>query len=278
MMSNKISVFYSHVCMAATQNGWDIETALKKAKECGIEYLDMSCDKEVAENPEETKQLLDRCGMKVSCLYASFDFLHDSTEISREKYIRLFECAKVLQCNKVLCVPGLLDFDDNQEKQMAVICQRLTEMCKAAEAYGITVTVENFGNIKSPCCKIAQLQYLFEHVAGLKYTYDMGNFRYCLEDLGEAYELLKKHIVHVHCKDWITVASEERKKSGSYKDISGGMLYPAAICEGELELDKWLKRLISDGYKGVLAIEHFGAYDQYLFMRKSAENIRQSVR
>ncbi len=267
---NRISVFYEHIFEAASQSGCTIVEALQHAKHCGIDALE--CDLSRLSAMAETKALFDSCGIKVSCIYHFFDMVNDSAAVTAEKYRHLFETAKYFGADKVLCIPGFIDGD--KEAQLAKITEQLQQMCTAAEEYNITVTLEDFDDITSPCCRCDDLLHLMHNVEGLRYTFDMGNFRYCLEDASECYEKLKDYIVHVHCKDRSYTANNGESKP----DLSGALMYPAPVCEGIIGIGGLVKRLISDGYSGTLAIEHFGAADQLNYMKRSADNLRLAMK
>ncbi len=266
---NDISVFLEHIYEAAEQRSITLEEALKQAKSCGIDYLE--CD-HWRLSDREMKQLFDRCGMGVSCIYEHFDFLNDSAVISEQKYRRLFETAKFFGCKIVLCIPG---FSEHPEADLPRFAEGIGSMCETAKEYGITVTVEDFDDISSPCCRMMWLKYLLENVAGLRYTFDTGNFRYCLEDAGEAYALLKQYVSHVHCKDRsYDRANSSADGSNGKADLSGEIMWPAFVGEGVIGMETLVRRLVADGYEGVFAIEHFGANDQSEYMKRSAHELR----
>lgn len=272
----KLSVFYEHIFEAAEQSKITVEQALVHAKSCGIELLE--CDLWRLDNREEQRKLFARCGVGVSCIYSHFDFLHDSTEQSEQKYRRLLETAQYFGAKNVLCIPGFFDSADNRQAQLDSFCKGLSHMCETAKEYGVIVTVEDFDDVNSPCCKSADLRYLLDKVPQLRYTFDTGNFRYCLEDAGEVYRLLSDRVSHVHLKDRSYDSSRANADNSNGKaDLSGAVMYPAEVCGGVIGIESLIKRLISDGYDGVLAIENFGAAEQLSYMKKSAENVLKST-
>lgn len=268
----KLSVFYEHIFEAAQQSEISVEAALNYAKGCGIDLLD--CDIWRLADKERQKALFDKCGMGVSCIYAHFDFVHDSAEQSEQKYRSLFETAKYFGAEKVLCIPGFFESGREKCEQTELFCEGISHMCAAAKEYGVTVTVEDFDDVNSPCCKTEDIRYLLHRCEGLMYTFDTGNFRYCLEDAEEAYRQLSARVVHVHLKDRSYDAARADKAAQNGKaDLSGAVMYPAEVCGGVIGIDRLIRQLIADGYDGVLAIEHFGAADQIAYMKRSAENI-----
>ena len=267
---NRLSVFYEHIIECAAQQDCTVEEALKYAKACGIDALE--CDLSRLSAGRETKALFDACGMEVSCIYHFFDMVNDSAALTAEKYGRLFDAAELFNADKVLCIPGFLTGD--RAVQTGAVIDRLREMCRAAEKRGVTVTLEDFDDINSPCCRADDILYLMRNVEGLRYTFDMGNFRYCLEDAAEGYEKLREYIVHVHCKDRAYTPNGGESKP----DLSGALMYPAPVCGGTIGIEGLVKRLLSDGYGGTLAIEHFGAESQRDYMKISAENLRRAMK
>lgn len=269
---NKLAVFYEHILEAAEQRGDSAEAMLRHAKSCGIELLE--CDLWRLSDRAEVRALFDSCGLGVSLIYAHFDFVNEGAERSAERYRALFEAAAYFGADKVLCIPGFLAPDRDRSAQISAVAARLNEMCSAAREYNITVTLEDFDDITSPCCRGEDIRFLLDSAEGLRCTFDTGNFRYCLEDAAECLELLKDRIVHVHCKDRsYDPANADSDGSNGKADISGRIMYPAPVCEGEIGIPALVKALLSEGYGGIFAIEHFGASNQYEYIKKSADNL-----
>lgn len=268
----KLSVFYEHIFEAAEQSGMSVEDVLRSAKGCGIDLLD--CDLWRLSDREVQKKLFESCGMGVSCIYSHFDFLHDSPEMSERKCHELLSAAQYFGAKNVLCIPGFYDDRGGRETQTKLFVKGISRMCEIAKEYGVTVTIEDFDDKDSPCCRMNDIRYLLDNCEGLRYTFDTGNFRYCLEEADEAYSLLSDKVSHVHLKDRsYDVARANADNTNGKADLSGEVMYPAEVCGGIIGIEALIKRLISDGYDGVLAIEHFGAADQLSYMKKSADNI-----
>lgn len=268
----RLSVFYEHIFEAAQQSGQTVEDVLKFAKGCGIDLLE--CDLWRLSDREGQRELFERCGVGVSCIYSHFDFLHDSSELSERKCHELLSTAQYFGAENVLCIPGFFEAERDRAEQMKKFCVGISRICEIAKEYGVTVTIEDFDDINSPCCKMNDIRYLLDNCKGLRYTFDTGNFRYCLEDAGEAYTLLSDKVSHVHLKDRSYDSARANADDTNGKaDLSGAVMYPAEVCGGVIGIDVLIKRLMSDGYDGVLAIEHFGAADQLSYMKKSAENV-----
>ncbi len=272
-MNNKLSVFYEHIFEASEQSGSTVGKMLEHAVNCGIDGLE--CDLWRLEDKANVKSLFDNAGVKVSSIYNFFDFPHEDKNACESKYRNLLETAAYFGADKVLCVPGFVNDNEQMSECRKIVAERLNEMCLSAKEYGVTVTLEDFDDVKSPCCTTDGLLYFMQNVNGLKYTFDTGNFSYCLENADEAYSVLKDYVVHVHLKDRsYNPANANSDNTNGKADLSGKIMYPSIVCNGVIGIDKLVEKLISDGYSGRFAIEHFGAVNQAEYMKQSAENIR----
>lgn len=263
-------IFYEHIIEGAEQRGISLAAALERAREIGFEALE--CDLWRLEDRGEAKRLFEASGFKAVSVYSTYNFPYETEKQAREKYLPHLETAAFFGAKKVLCVPGFIREGDSQSGCMNRTAERLNEMCECAEEYGITVTVEDYDDINSPCCKTAQIKFLLNNVPRLMFTFDTGNFAYCLENAEEAYRQLSRRTVHVHLKDRLRSVIP---LSNGKADLSGEIMYPCPVGEGYIGIDKLIKRLAADGYKGDFSAEHFGAADQLGAMEISMENIRR---
>lgn len=265
-------IFYEHIAEGAEQSGISPEEALSRARDMGYEGLE--CDLWRLQTPgtakpdKAVKDLFDCHDMRVISVYNSYDFPHEGKEKCREKYLPHMEAAAFFGAGKILCVPGLFRQGDDRDECMERTALRLSEMCEAARGYGVTVMIEDFDDIGSPCCRTSQLEYLLGNVPGLGVAFDTGNFAYCCEDAVEAYGKLRDRVIHVHLKDrtW-------EQGCGKKEDISGRKMFACPAGDGFIGIRDIIKRLRADGYSGDFSVEHFGADDQMRFMERSLENL-----
>lgn len=270
----ELNIFLEHVFEACSQTGGSLPEVLEKAN--GMGYSGLECDLWRLDGGAETRALFDGCGMHVSSVYQTYDLPHEPEEISREKMKRHLERAALFGADKVLVIPGFVSPGESAEDIFPAVAAGLREMCEMAEKYGITVTLEDFDDISSPCCDTAGLLRLMEAVPGLRFTFDTGNFAFVREDAAAAYQRLKQYVVHVHLKDRSRDASRGLPDgSNARADISGEMMYPCEAGEGYVGMEPLVRQLLSDGYSGSFSAEHFGAADQLGYMRRSAENVRR---
>ena len=145
----------------------------------------------------------------------------------------------------------------------------LSSLAEYAALRGVTITLEDFDGFLQPFARTYPLLWFMEHVPGLRYTLDIGNFAFSDEDVSYAAWLLKDYIVHVHCKD----RAESPLVHGRF--CRGLGQTPAGT--GYLPMAKLLTDLEACDYDGYLAIEHFDAPDQLSFIEQSAAFLRQWV-
>ena len=142
----------------------------------------------------------------------------------------------------------------------------LSSLAEYAALRGVTITLEDFDGFLQPFARTYPLLWFMEHVPGLRYTLDIGNFAFSDEDVSYAAWLLKDYIVHVHCKD----RAESPLVHGRF--CRGLGQTPAGT--GYLPMAKLLTDLEACDYDGYLAIEHFDAPDQLSFIEQSAAFLR----
>lgn len=285
----KISVFYAHILQAAEQSGKALSEVLFAVKEAGIEGVETELA--YLEEQKETLTLLEQAGLCVSCIYQFYEMDREEEKVQkkeREKAERHIAMAKRVGAKRILAVPGFLGEEAQQMKNCrdyAALCafmeknqkiQRIREglqyLVTLGEKEGVAVTVEDFDDEKSPVSMMAGIRWFLEHVPGLRFTLDMGNFVYSEEDVCKAWEQLKEYVVHVHCKDRGKELETDRdiRTDGDKKEQLNQGLLPVAVGEGYLPIAQMLHKLKTEGYEGYLAIEHFDVENQEISMQKSA--------
>lgn len=280
----KLSVFYDHILEGAEQSGKSVKEILKLCKSWGIDGLEIRRST-LEENPEELTAAIEEADMQVSCIFEFYEFGNGREGTDFESQLldakRHIDLACRLGAHRILIVPGTLNEKEAEElnrlhgskeetyayMDQSPAVQSIRKALAALVEYGksmdVLVTLEDFDGPVQPYSKIYQLLWFMEHVPGIRYALDTGNFAYSDEDVKAACEILKEYIVHVHCKDRRadeTPAGEFNRGLGA-SPVGGGY-----IPVGEL-----VEKLKSRGYEGYLAIEHYNAPDQVEYIRKSAE-------
>lgn len=272
-MMSKISVFYEHICCAAYQSGKTVEEVLALAKSWGIDCLEINYN-DLKADPEGMHALLDKFGLSISCMCLDMNFAGETKEQSEMKCADAAETAHAFRCKTILCIPGLYIPGEDKDVQNRKFLDGLGTMCKAGAKYGITVTIEDYDNSLSPCVNIVGMKYLSDKIEGLKITFDTGNFLYSGDDTDAAYEKFKDKIVHCHLKDRSARPTDLCAKQ---LDASGNAMYTTVVGEGEMEIGRRIKRMLSDGYTGAFVIEHFGLDDRLTAIQRSAEYVKNVI-
>lgn len=264
----KLSVFYHHICEAAQQCGKTVSEILETVKGFGIDYLEF----DIADlKNDETAALVDASEMKISSVYGFYDFAN-SPDFSAAYY----HCdrAAELGSEKIMLIPGFYSSNDknvmSDEKDRMISAMK--DVCKYAHEKGLTPTIEDFDDFHSPISTSARMLEFISEVPYLKVTFDTGNFMYSAESENYAFEQLKPYIVHVHCKDRSMTPDERCDMKCA---VDGTEMYACPVGDGCVALSHIVGELAKSGYDGIYTIEHFGAYDQLGFIKRSADNLRR---
>lgn len=262
----KIGVFYEHICEASQQFGIPLIEMLKAVSEIGIQGVECEMCR-LEEEPEVFKEQLVSAGLEVSGIYAFFDFgkVYDINKIQQ-----LIALAEDVGTKHLLIIPGFINDDQKMQKEqvLELMVSALQKICELAAEKGLIVTLEDFDDYHAPFSTDDELLWFIEKVPLLKCTFDTGNFIYQGIDSCMAFEKLKDHIVHVHCKDRYVIS--QLGSTPSYT-VNGKVIYPGAVGQGIIPFDKILNKLIQQKYSGYLVIEHFGVKNQLECICKSTK-------
>ena len=268
----KLNIFLEHIYEACSQRGKTLPNMLSEAREMG--YTGLECDLWRLDD-RELLRTFNGCGMRAVSVYGQYDLAHDAACTSSEKMKRHLDTAAYFGAGIILVIPGFFRPEDDRESFFGRTCEQLSVLCEKSRQYGITVTVEDFDDVNSPCCDTNGLERLLNGSQGLRWTFDTGNFAYVLEEPAQAYSRLRRYLSHVHIKDRSRDSSRGLPDGSNAKaDISGALMYPCECGGGYVGAEQLVKRLIADGYTGTFSAEHFGAADQQEYMRRSADNIK----
>lgn len=262
----KISVFLEHLYEAEKQSGQPLPQLLRTARSFGIRGAEVDYDR-LCEHPR-LPWLLRENGIEPSCVYAFFDFGHSD---GRERGEAVLNALRENGISLLMAIPGFFAPNDDREHCLSRMIEGMGRLTERAEACGIAVCLEDFDDRNAPFSTIGGLSLFLEQLPKLGCAFDTGNFRYSGEDELVAFERLKNRIVHLHCKD--RRFSPLRPNEEEKETVDHEKMYPAAVGEGELKIEQIVGKLLSDGYRGWFAIEHFGSEDQLSDIRRSAENL-----
>ena len=254
----KISIFYDHIKEAAEQSKKNEDKILSFVKKSGIDGIEICLSQ--LKNDFSILEKLKSHNLEISCIYEFYSWfdMEDFTKIKNHLEISEKVCAK-----KILIVPPFLE----ENKNPLIIEKFLKEAVKIASSKNITVTLEDFDNEKSPCAKISQLKNLFTKIPSLRFTFDLGNFAFSDENLFDAFDELKDFISHVHCKD------RGYENNVNLKNNKGLASVPTGF--GYLPIKKLILKILQTGYDDYFAIEHFNAYEQLDYIKKSSQFLNE---
>ncbi len=289
----RLSVFYEHIQKAAEQSQKSMSEVLSHVKKSGIDGIEMDYDllANADGTPSDSAQkILDEiksAGLVISSIYV---FCHLDQNPDERKCLDAIDIA-AKNCNRVLIVPGFFNETDaakigaradNWEKTETFMesnetIQNITTGLLKAVSYAkeknVTVTLEDFDSTLSPCSRMNELKWFMEHVPGLGWTLDAGNFAYSSENILDAYKILHRYTAHVHCKD----RGEETPTSNGLIGTYNKGLQPVSAGDGYIPLEAILSYLKRDGYDGWLAVEQFGLENQYQGIAKSAAYLKELI-
>ncbi|MBT3375283.1 MAG: sugar phosphate isomerase/epimerase [Lentisphaerae bacterium] len=176
---------------------------------------------------------------------------------------RIFERLGKLDCGHVMLGSPTGDLSAEDWRREYGI--GLGECAPIAADYGITVTFENRGGPAGLLVGTADhCEEILGHAGdtGVRFTFDVGNFRYVGADHNAAFERLAQYTAHVHLKDVVP------------RGESFGMV---PLGEGEVDNAPIIRKLAASGFGGCLAIECGGLGTDEDDARKSVEFV-QNVR
>ncbi len=263
-----ISVFLEHLYDAAAQTDQPLESMLEFIRGLGIGGVETDFLR-LREDPA-LPELLSKNGIEISCVYAQFDFSHSSDvsgalqvlDVLHENGVKLF-----------MPIPGFCAPEDDREVCLARMLSCMERVIQAAEERGIAVCMEDYDDSAAIYSTAEGLNDFLTALPKLGCAFDTGNFCYSEENELEAFERMRDRITHLHCKDRSRV--QKRPSDEEKISLGGSSLYPAAVGEGIIGIEKIVKELVRSGYHGWFAVEHFGSASQLEDIRNSVENLRR---
>ena len=198
---------------------------------------------------------MDDNGLKTVC-YTFFADINFPDQKSRGKGMDEIkagiEIANILGTDKIMLPFGGKEKYHAEQARENVIAG-LEEAVKIGKKSGVTVTVENFNNLRSPFLTSSDLREAAKQAPGLRVTYDSGNFFIGGEDPVLAYNKLKDLVVFGHFKDW-----NISKPQTHIKDVNGRFYKGALVGEGIVDYKNLINVVNESGYEGYMNLEYEG--------------------
>ena len=253
----RISIFCDHIRTVAQQEGISFREAATKVREIGYEGVDMNV-LQALENSEEMR-ILDSLGFKHACAIADIDYCSGDQPEMEERVMIALEYRR-REFDQLLLVPGLMPEGSTVEEREAVRARIAAFVLKAREE-GLTVMVEDYDNLHSPCYNTELLDSLFALSPKLGLVFDTGNFLFAGEDALESLAHLSEYIGHVHLKDRVSPTDMRCVPAGS----------------GCVPISQIVHTLVSEGYNGWLTIEQYGSRQMLADCRTAFDNVTKML-
>ncbi|MBR5527443.1 MAG: sugar phosphate isomerase/epimerase [Clostridia bacterium] len=241
--------------------GKSYKEAFEYAKNAGFDGVEVTLNPEgevTMDTPDEQileiKKQADEAGIELysvaTGLFWSYSFTSNDKAV-REKAIKIarreLEIAKLLGCDSVLVVPGLVDEDTPYDVAYDRALCAMRELAPYAEELGVMVGVENVWNK----FMLSPLEYRdFIDKVGSSYVkayFDVGNVVY--DGWPEQWiSILGNRICKIHIKDYIR---NDRTLAGFCE-----------LLDGDVDFAKVLAALESVGYNGFCTAEMFAKDDK----------------
>lgn len=274
-----ISVSMYSLVSTIRKNNWDVIDFLDYAESIsleGVELLDIFW-KDIDNNEEEIAEVvaaLKKRNLTVSAYDVSNNFMVETDEertMQVSKVIEGIKVAKKLGTNVVRVFTGDLNGNIPLERAQQWIVDSLKECAILAEKEQIYLGIENHGLLAG---KSDQVNGIIDQVNSpyVKSTFDTGNFLLVHEKPSDAFENLKKNIVHIHFKDF-------REKDPSenvigFRSTEDTEFIGTIPGDGIIELEYIIRGLNKINYKGWLSIEYEGLEEAKKATKVAVDRLR----
>ena len=224
----------------------DVAGIIRFCGELGVQEMDVGeahwadPDKDIP----ATLKAMEETGITVASSHTAVDLVTRTDEAKAERETKLREICEKLAAVKSRCIMlGSPTNDLSPEEWRKQFGIGLGEAAPIAEEYGLTVSFENRGGAAG--LMVGTVEHCLEILESandprVRFTFDVGNFRYVGADWDAAFGRLADTIVHVHLKDVVP-------KGESFQMVPLG--------EGEVDNAPTIRKLMDLGYTGTLAIE-----------------------
>ena len=272
---------------SAMKQGMSIEDAIQWIKDNGGEHFEVVA---FVVHPEEEgvvqriRRKSEEIGLPISSYCTGGNILQQDEEKNRMALQEIKHHIDMAhQMGAPLIRSDLSEWGRRPEDNVVECYQRdlpwLVEACREladyAAGYGMTLTVENHGTYINGGDRVRQL-ILGVDRPNFRCTLDVGNSICVDEDPMKCIEALLPFTSMVHFKDFYLREDDLLLDPESWTRTNGGRYFRGAIVgQGELPVDKFMKRLKESGYSGDVSIEFEGIEEARHGARVSMDNVRR---
>ena len=191
----KVSLFPFAYENIAKENGITFKEAVKLCRDIGVDGFDASfTDKRLEEYLE--------AGLRPCEIYGNMKFL--GSDNGRELSRQFVEVAAKVGSKHVMLLPDCFTDGKPTDAEFAKILSGISILIDLAEAKGITVMTEPFGNVQTPSSYLKYLKLMLDHDKRLMLSMDTGNL-HCVgrgDDVCDLAAYAADRIRLMHLKDW----------------------------------------------------------------------------
>ena len=256
----EFGVFYFEILNVMEQTGKSFYEVCVDMRKLGYKYVEL----ELEELTPDKLLIFRENYMHISSIYCMLDFSGNVDD----KIAHLLKMAYLANAKFVMPIPVRDDEPALKERAVKV----LTKLCADLAEIGVQMVMEDFDGPGKTFASVSGLRAYLDAIPGCRCCFDTGNFIHCGEDLEEALEICRKDIVHLHVKDR---RNDEKFGGFSHTNADGSRVSNAPAGCGILPLEKVIKSLVADGYKGIAIAEHACCDDQYAALTESIANLKK---
>ena len=260
----RAATFFHHITQASKERDETLGDTIDWVLKLGYEAAELDADDLTG------TELLKKKGMQVSSIYRNYRWQDEIDTGSMEDHISI---ALRLGASRIMAIPGFYSGDaGTKDRELENMHEGMRKLAALAKENGLILTIEDYDNVYSPIATMEGMNTFLEAVPDLWVTLDTGNFLFSAQDALVAEQMFLPRIKHVHLKDRLWSKSGE----GDILECTDGrILYPCAVCDGDIAMGEVLRILAGSGYDGYVVTEFFGSLSYADNIEKSIVNLRR---
>ncbi|MFC4025079.1 sugar phosphate isomerase/epimerase family protein [Oceanobacillus longus] len=278
----KISISMYSLNATVQKEKWTTIDFIEYAKSIsldGVELLDIYWKDNDKDNEiKQVTEALRKYNLSVSAYDVTNNFVKESSEERAQEVKKIqdgIQVAKQLGTNIVRVFCGDLHDDLTYEDGQKWIVEGLKNCAETAEKEQIYLAIENHGLLAG---KSEQVEEIIQKVGSpyVKSTFDTGNFLLVHEKPQQAFDRLKKDIVHVHFKDFRE--KDPSETVNGFRSTEGVELIGTVPGDGQVDLAYIVEGLKAINYDGWLSIEYEGFEDAKVSNEEAVQRLRNLLK
>ncbi len=240
------------------------EEFVSLAKEAGYEAVDMMAP-HIDVPGKEAKEILDKYGMKLSCVDVIAGFQDCITEESYQSLLAevkgYIDLAAEAGSPTFLIMPTVLSgsFGQDRETLYDLILRGLKDCVAYVLEKGMVPTTESLHTLEVPYCSTGDLLRVLNDVPEVTFTLDTGNSFPAQDGIMTTYSRVKDRLLNFHIKHAVAVES-----GGKYLCTNGKYMKLLPCDPIPQDLQELFDQLVRDGFEGYIGYEGACAADNPL--------------